>query len=45
MKIEITEEFNNEEMLAEAIEYIAKQIRDGFTSGYNPTWRIIKDNE
>jgi hypothetical protein len=39
-KIHITKEAHTPEEMAETLKYIAKQIEEGYTSGYQPTWEL-----
>lgn len=45
LTIQINEEFNDTNQIANALEYIEPMIRQGFTSGHEPSWKIISNDE
>ncbi len=45
IKINITEEKNTPEEMAETLRFIANQIEEGYTSGYYPTWELKDETD
>jgi len=42
IKIEISEQLSSKSELPDLLRYIAEQIDKGYTSSYNPTWKITE---
>lgn len=40
LKINITQEFEDEDLLADTLRLIADQIGDGYNGGFSPDWRL-----
>lgn len=45
IEINIGEEYANAEEAAQGLEYIASQLREGYTSGYSFTWSMSGSEE
>lgn len=43
--IEIAEEFEDSESVAEGLRHIAELIERGFRSGYDPEWTLLGDDK
>lgn len=44
-KLTINEEFNETGEVVDCVNQIANMVKEGYTSGYNPTWSLEKTEE